>query len=79
MAEGETSLKKRVTPTKGVQTMRRRMMLQLGFLEREGCIRLDQVWNSPSNAEMNQVYLAASDEMAGLKGAPTYRSRTGPM
>jgi hypothetical protein len=27
----------------GVQTMQRRMMLQLGFLEREGCIRLDQV------------------------------------
>jgi hypothetical protein len=38
----------------GVQTMQRRMMLQLGFLEREGCIRLDQVWNSPTNAEMNQ-------------------------
>jgi hypothetical protein len=54
----------------GVQTMQRRMMLQLGFLEREGCIRLDQVWNSPSNAEMNQAYLAASDEMAGLKGVP---------
>jgi hypothetical protein len=53
----------------GVQTMQRRMMLQLGFLEREGCIRLDQVWNSPSNAEMNQAYLVASDEMAGLKGA----------
>jgi hypothetical protein len=54
----------------GVQTMQRRMMLQLGFLERKGCIRLDQVWNSPSNAEMNQAYMAASDEMAGLKGAP---------
>jgi hypothetical protein len=53
----------------GVQTMQRRMMLQLGFLERKGCIRLDQVWNSPSNAEMNQAYLAASDEMASLKGA----------
>jgi hypothetical protein len=54
----------------GVQTMQRRMMLQLGFLERERCIRLDQVWNSPSNAEMNQAYLAASDQMAGLKEAP---------
>jgi hypothetical protein len=41
-----------------------------GVFEREGCIRLNQVWNSPSNAEMNQAYLAASDEMAGLKGAP---------
>jgi hypothetical protein len=50
--------------------MERRMMLQLGFLKREGCIRLDQVWNSPTNAEMNQAYLAASDEMAGLKEAP---------
>jgi hypothetical protein len=54
----------------GVQTMQRRMMLQLGFLEREGCIRLDQVRNSPTNAEMNQAYLAASDEVAGLKEAP---------
>jgi hypothetical protein len=26
----------------GVQTMQRRMMLQLGFLEREVCIRLDR-------------------------------------
>jgi hypothetical protein len=49
--------------------MQRRMMMQLGFLEREGCIRPDQVWNSPSNADMNQAYLAASDEMTGLKEA----------
>jgi hypothetical protein len=27
----------------GEQAMQRRMMLQLGHLEREGCIRLDQV------------------------------------
>jgi hypothetical protein len=54
----------------GVQTMQRRMMLQLGLLERKGCIRLDQVWNSSSNADMNQAYLAASDEMTGLKEAP---------
>jgi hypothetical protein len=38
----------------GVQTMQRRMMLQLGYLEREGCIRLDQVWNTPNNTEMDQ-------------------------
>jgi hypothetical protein len=50
----------------GMQTMQRRMMLQLGFLEREGCILLDQVWNTPNNTKMDQAYLAASDQMADL-------------
>jgi DNA anti-recombination protein RmuC len=54
----------------GVQTMQRRMMLQLGYLEREGCIRLDQVWNTPNNTEMDQAYLAASDQMADLLTTP---------
>jgi hypothetical protein len=31
----------------GVQTLQHRMMLQLGALERGGCIRLDQVWSAP--------------------------------
>jgi hypothetical protein len=35
----------------GAQTLQRRMMLQLGQLERDGCIRLDQVWSIPSQNE----------------------------
>jgi intracellular sulfur oxidation DsrE/DsrF family protein len=54
----------------GVQTMQRRMMLQFGHLEREGCIRLDQVWNTLNNAEMNQAYVAASEQMADLLTTP---------
>jgi hypothetical protein len=49
--------------------MQRRMMLQLGFLKREKCICLDQVWNSSTNVEMDQMYLAASDQMASLRDA----------
>jgi hypothetical protein len=60
----------------GVQTMQRRMVLQLGFLEREGCIRLDQVWNSPTNTKMNQAYLAISDQMMSLKEAPNEHFQT---
>jgi hypothetical protein len=36
----------------GAQTLQRRMMLQLGQLERDGCIRLDQVWSIPSQDEL---------------------------
>jgi hypothetical protein len=50
--------------------MQRRMMLHLGYLEREGCIRLDQVWNTPNNTEMDQAYLAASNQMADLLTTP---------
>jgi hypothetical protein len=50
--------------------MQRRMMLQLGYLEREGCIRLDRVWNTPNNTKMDQAYLAASDQMADLLTTP---------
>jgi hypothetical protein len=46
------------------------MMLQLSYLEREGCIRLDQVWNTPNYTEMDQAYLAASDQMADLLTTP---------
>jgi hypothetical protein len=54
----------------GVQTMQRRMMLQLGHLEREGCIRLDQAWNTPNNTEMNEAYLTASQNMTDVLAAP---------
>jgi hypothetical protein len=32
----------------GTQTLLRRMAIQLGELERSGCVRLDQVWNIPT-------------------------------
>jgi hypothetical protein len=32
----------------GTQTLVRRMAIQLGELERSGCVRLDQVWNIPT-------------------------------
>jgi hypothetical protein len=44
----------------GVQTLQRCMMLQVGELERGGCIRLDQVWNAAINEELAQEYLAAN-------------------
>jgi hypothetical protein len=44
----------------GLQTMQRRMMMQLGFLEREGCIRLDKVWNTPTNTELNRSGIPCS-------------------
>jgi hypothetical protein len=49
--------------------MQRRMMLQLGHLKREGCIRLDQVWNT-LNTEMAAAYLAASQQMTDLLTTP---------
>jgi hypothetical protein len=42
----------------------------MGYLEREECIRLDQVWNTPNNTEMDQAYLATSDQMADLLTSP---------
>jgi hypothetical protein len=54
----------------GVQTMQRRMMLQLGHLEREGPFRLDQVWNTPNNTELNEAYLTASQNMTDILAAP---------
>jgi hypothetical protein len=44
----------------GVQTLQRRMMLQLGELERGGCIRLDQMWSGPTNDGLAQDYLVVN-------------------
>jgi hypothetical protein len=55
----------------GVQTLQRRMMLQLGELERGGCIRLDQVWNAPSGDELAKNYLAANQQMLDVLEGPS--------
>jgi hypothetical protein len=47
------------------------MMLQLGKLERGGCIRLDQVWNAPTNEELAQEYLAANQLMLDVLEGPS--------
>jgi hypothetical protein len=52
----------KTNPT-GVQLLQRRMMLQLGALERAGCIRLDQVWSAPTNEELAEIYLVAKQMM----------------
>jgi hypothetical protein len=36
----------------GVRTMKRRMILQLGELEKRGCIRIDQVWHIPTQLQV---------------------------
>jgi hypothetical protein len=54
-----------------VQTLQRRMALQLGQLEKDGCIRLDQVWNTPNNAEMAEACRAAGQRMLDMLLAPT--------
>jgi hypothetical protein len=36
----------------GVQTMKRRMILQLGELEKRGCVRTDQVWHIPTQRQV---------------------------
>jgi hypothetical protein len=36
----------------GVQTMKRRMILQLGELEKRGCVRIDQVWHIPTQLQV---------------------------
>jgi hypothetical protein len=54
-----------------VQTFQRRMMLQLEELEREGCIRLDQVWNAPSNDELAKEYLAVNQRMLDVLEGPS--------
>jgi hypothetical protein len=55
----------------GVQTLQRRMMLQLGALERGGCIRLDQVWSASINEELADVYLAANQMMLDVLEGPS--------
>jgi hypothetical protein len=47
------------------------MMLQLGELEREGCIRLDLVWNGPNNEELAQEYLATKQLMLDVLEGPS--------
>jgi hypothetical protein len=37
----------------GTQTLVRRMAIELGELERSGCVRLDQVWNIPMTEAQN--------------------------
>jgi hypothetical protein len=36
----------------GVQTMKRRMILRLGELEKRGCVRIDQVWHIPAQLQV---------------------------
>jgi hypothetical protein len=50
--------------------LERRIMLQLGELERGGCIRLEQVWNAPINEELAQEYLAANQLMLDVLEGP---------
>jgi hypothetical protein len=59
-----------------VQTPQRRMMLQLGELERGGCIRLDQVWNALRSWHKSTSQPISSYWMS-LR-APTKNSRNGP-
>jgi hypothetical protein len=60
----------KTNPT-GVQTLQHRMMLQLGALERGGCIRLDQVWIAPTKEELADVYLAANQMMLDVLEGPS--------
>jgi hypothetical protein len=55
----------------GVQTLQRRMMLQLGALERGGCIRLDRVWSAPTNEKLVEVYLVANQMMLDVLKDPS--------
>jgi hypothetical protein len=55
----------------GVQTLQRRMMLQLGALKRGECIRLDQVWSAPTNEELADVYPAANQMMLDVLEGPS--------
>jgi hypothetical protein len=55
----------------GVQTLRRKMALQLGWLEREGLIRLDQVRNTPSRPEMDNAYQMLVQSMQAGLTSPT--------
>jgi hypothetical protein len=59
------------TDPAGVQALQRRMMLQLGELERGGCNRLDQVWSAPTNEELAQEYLAANQLMLDVFKGPS--------
>ena len=47
----------------GVQTLLRRMAVQLGELERSGCIRLDQVWSSPPDKEVRDAFIAMCERL----------------
>jgi hypothetical protein len=55
----------------GVQTLQRRMMLQLGALERGRCIRLDQVWSALTNEELAEVCLVANQMMLDVLEGPS--------
>jgi hypothetical protein len=54
-----------------VQTLQRRMMLQLGALKRGGCIRLDQVWSAPTNEELAEMYLVVKLMMLDVLEGPS--------
>jgi hypothetical protein len=47
------------------------MMLQLGALERGGCIRLDQVWSAPTKEDLAEVYLVANQMMLEVLEGPS--------
>jgi hypothetical protein len=55
----------------GVQTLQRRMMLQLGALERGRCIRLDHLWSALTNEELAEVYLVAKQMMLDVLEGPS--------
>jgi hypothetical protein len=55
----------------GVQTLQRRMMLQLEALEREGCICLDHVWSAPTNKRLAEIYLVAKQMMLDVLKGPS--------
>jgi hypothetical protein len=55
----------------GVQTLQRRIMLQLGALERGGCIRLNQVWSALTSEELAEVYLVANQMMLNVLEGPS--------
>ena len=52
----------------GTQTLVRRMAIQLGELERSGCVRLDQVWNIPTTeAQKTAMDLAITKVQRDLR------------
>jgi hypothetical protein len=55
----------------GVQTLQRRIMLQLEALEGGGCIRLDQVWSALTSEELAEVYLVAKQMMLDVLEGPS--------
>jgi hypothetical protein len=52
----------------GTQTLMRRMAIQLGELERSGCVRLDQIWNIPTTeAQKTAMDLAITKVQRDLR------------